>query len=99
MRWALESSHARRPEELLRSGPVEPWDVDANMQPAILAWMGSSARWAVVAAHGSYILQLLSGLGDELLSIGLSLPGVLLRDMCREACLHVVPEHLSRDAG
>ena len=30
VRWALATSHARRPEELLRCGPVEPWDVDAD---------------------------------------------------------------------
>ena len=41
--WALAASHARRPEELLRCGPVEPWDVDADAQPSILAWMGSCA--------------------------------------------------------
>ena len=58
-RWALATSHARRPEKLLRCSPVEPWDVDADAQPAILAWMGSRARWAAVAAHGSCILQLL----------------------------------------
>ena len=40
VRWAPAASHARRPEELLRSGPVEPWDVDADAQPGILAWMG-----------------------------------------------------------
>ena len=43
VRWALAASHARRPEELLRCGPVEPWDVDADAQPIILAWMGSCA--------------------------------------------------------
>ena len=42
MRWALAASHARRPEVLLRCGPVEPWDVDADAQPTILAWMGGA---------------------------------------------------------
>ena len=37
MRWALTASHARRPEKLLRCGPVEPWNVDADAQPGILA--------------------------------------------------------------
>ena len=99
VRWALATSHARRPEELLRGGPVDPWNVDVDAQPAILAWMGSCARWAAVAAHGSCILQLLSGLGDELMSAGRSSPGVLLRETCYEACLHVVPERLPRDVG
>ena len=44
VRWALATPHARRPEGLLRCGPVEPWDVDADAQPSILAWMGSCAR-------------------------------------------------------
>ena len=48
VRWTLTPSSARRPEALLRCGPVEPWDVDADSQPAILAWMGSCARWAAV---------------------------------------------------
>ena len=39
----LAASHARRPEKLLRSGPVEPWNVDADAQSGILAWMGSCA--------------------------------------------------------
>ena len=99
VRWALATSHARRPEELLRCGPVEPWDVDADAQPAILAWMGSCARWAAVAAHGSCVLQFLSGLGDELLSGGHSLPCVLLRETCREARLQVVPKRLPREVG
>ena len=41
VRWALAASHARRPEMLLRHDSVEPWVVDADAQPAILAWMGS----------------------------------------------------------
>ena len=44
VRWTLAAPHAGRPEELLRRGSVEPWDVDADVQPAILAWMGSRAR-------------------------------------------------------
>ena len=47
----------------------------------------------------SLLLKLLGGLDDELLSIGHSLPGALLREMFREARLHVVPEHLPRDVG
>ena len=40
--WTLATSHARRPEALLRRGSVEPWDVDANAQPTILTWMGAT---------------------------------------------------------
>ena len=40
----LAASHAQRPEVLLRCGPIEPWVVDADAQPAILAWMGSYTR-------------------------------------------------------
>ena len=43
VRWTLATAHMRRPEVLLRSGLVEPWDVDADVQPGILAWMGSYA--------------------------------------------------------
>ena len=39
--WTLATSHARGPEALLRCGSVEPWYVDADAQPTILAWMGS----------------------------------------------------------
>ena len=41
VRWALVASHARRPEKLLRGYPIEPWNIDADAQPGILAWMGS----------------------------------------------------------
>ena len=41
VRWTLATPHARRPEALLRRGSVEPWYVDADAQPTILAWMGS----------------------------------------------------------
>ena len=41
--WTLTVVHVRRPEKLLRGGPVEPWDVDVHAQPDILAWMGSCA--------------------------------------------------------
>ena len=99
VRRAFAAAHARRPEEPLRCDPVERWDVDADAQPAILTWMGSCARWAAVAAHGPGILQLLSGLGDELLSAGRPSPCELLRETCREARLQVVPERLPRDVG
>ena len=56
--------------------------------------MGSRTRWAAVAAHGSRVLQSLSGLGNELLSVGRSSPGILLREVCYEARLHMVPERL-----
>ena len=39
VRWTLAMPHARRPEALLRRGSVEPWYVDADAQPSILAWM------------------------------------------------------------
>ena len=99
VRWALATSHARRPEALLRCGPIERWDVDADAQLTTLAWVGSSARWVAVAAYCSCFLKLLRYLGDEILSAGRSLPSVLLREACREARLHVVPERLPRDVG
>ena len=42
--WTLATPHARRPEALMRRGSVEPWHVNADAQPTILAWMGSYAR-------------------------------------------------------
>ena len=48
---ALAAAHTRRPEALLRCGPVEPWDVDADAQSAILAWMGSYAGQTVITAY------------------------------------------------
>ena len=79
---ALAPAHLRRPEALLRCGLVEPWNVDADAQPAVLARMGSCAGWwAAVAAYGPCFLKLLICLGDELLSVGRSSPGVLLREM------------------
>ena len=97
--WTFAAPHSRGPEELQRGDSIEPWYVDADAQPTILAWVGSCARWAVVAAHGSCFLKLLGSLGDELLSGGRSSPCVHLRETCREACLQVVPERLPRDLG
>ena len=99
VRWTLTTSHARRPEALLRRDSIEPWVVDADAQPAILAWMGSYAGQAAVAAHDSRFLQLLSDLGDELLRVGPSLPHAFLRETCCKARLQVVPERLPRDLG
>ena len=70
----LAVSHTRRPEALLRCGSVEPWDVDADAQPTILAWMRVHAGQAAVAAHGSCFLKPLNSLDDELLNVGLSMP-------------------------
>ena len=53
VRSARATPHARRPEALLRSDSIEPWVVDADAQPAILAWMGSYAGQAAVAARDS----------------------------------------------
>ena len=39
VRWTLTTPHARRPEALLRRGSVEPWYVNADTHPTILAWM------------------------------------------------------------
>ena len=61
--------------------------------------MGSYARQTAVAAYDSCFLKLLSGLGDELLRVGLSLPHAFLRETCYEARLQVVPERLPRDLG
>ena len=97
VRWTVTLTSTRRAEALLRRGPVEPWDVDADAQLTILARVGSYTRWAVVAAHCHCFLKLLSGLDDELLSARRSSPGALLRETCREARLHVVPERLPRD--
>ena len=41
VRWTLATPHGQRPEALLRCGSVEPWYVNADAQPTILAWMGS----------------------------------------------------------
>ena len=49
----LAASHARRPEALLRCDSAEPWIVDADAQPAILARMGSYAGKAAAAMHDS----------------------------------------------
>ena len=95
----LAASHLRGPEALLRRGSIEPWYVDADAQPAILAWMGSCARSAAVAAHGSCILQLLSVPRDEPLRVWPSLPHTFLRETRLEARLQVVPERLPRDLG
>ena len=99
VRRTLTPASTRRPEALLRCCPVEPWDVDADAQLTTLAWVGSSARWAAVAVCCSCFLKLLRYPGDELLSTGRSLPSVLLKEMCRETCLQVVPERLPRDVG
>ena len=99
VRWTLAASHEERAEALLRCGSVEPWDVNADAQPTILAWMGGHARQAAIAAHGSCFLKLLSGLGDELLRVGLPTPCDFLRETCREARLQVVPERLPHDFG
>ena len=95
VRWTLAAAHARRLEGLLRCGPVEPWDVDADVQPNILA----CASRAAVAANGPRFLKLLSGLRNELLNVGLSMPYVFPRETCRESRLQVVPERLPRDVG
>ena len=84
---------------VLRRDSVEPWVVDADAQPAILAWMGSYAGQVAIAAHDSRFLQLLSDLGDELLRVGPSLSHASLREACQEACLQVVPERLPCDLG
>ena len=99
VRWTFAAPNTRRPEALLRCGSVEPWYVDADAQLTTLAWVGSNARWAAVAAYCSCFLKLLRYLGDELLSAGRSLPSVLLKETCRETRLQVVPERLPRDVG
>ena len=99
VRWTLTPASMRRPEALLRCGPVEPRDVDADAQLTTLAWVGSNARWAAVAAYCCCFLKLLRYLGDELLSAVRSLPSVQLRETCSETRLQVVPEHLPRDVG
>ena len=100
VRWTLAPTDAWRPETSLRRGPVEPWNVDVDAQPAVLARMGSCAGWwAAVAAYGPCFLKLLDCLGDELLSTRRSSPCARLREMCSEACLHIVPERLPRDVG
>ena len=99
VRRTFAASHLRGPEALLRCGSVEPWYVDADTQPSILARMRSCTSRAAVAAHGSCFLLFLSGLGDELLSGGHSLPSALLRVTCREAHLQVVPKRLPREVG
>ena len=61
--------------------------------------MGSYAGQTAVAAYDSCFLKLPSGLGDELLRVGLSTPFAFLREMCCEAHLQVVPKRLPRDFG
>ena len=100
VRWTLAPANARRPEALLRCGPVEPWNVDADTQTPVLARMGSYAGWWVaVPTYGPCLLKLLGGLDDELMSTGHSSPNALLRETCCEARLHMVPERLPRDVG
>ena len=53
VRWPLTTPHARRPEALLRHGLVEPRDIDADVQPTILAWMWGYGRQAAAAARDS----------------------------------------------
>ena len=50
VRWTLATPYTRRPEALLRRDSIEPWVVDADAQPAILAWMGSYAGLNRVAS-------------------------------------------------
>ena len=56
VRWTLATPHARRPEALLRRGSVAPWNVDADAQPTILAWMWGHGGQAAAAAHDSRLL-------------------------------------------
>ena len=51
--WTLATYHARGPKAILRCGSVEPWYVDADAQPTILAWMGSHYWQAAAAFHDS----------------------------------------------
>ena len=53
VRWTSAAPDTRRPEALLRCGSVEPWYVDADAQPTILAWMGSYTGQTVIAAYVS----------------------------------------------
>ena len=53
VQWTLAMPHARRPEALLRRGSVEPWYVNADAQPTILAWMWGYDGQAAAAAHDS----------------------------------------------
>ena len=53
VRRTLAAPHTRKLEALLRRGSAEPWVVDANTQPAILAWMGSYTMQAAIAAYDS----------------------------------------------
>src|SRR3954471_21444565 len=42
--WTFAAPHSRGPEVLQRGDSIEPWYVDADVQPTILAWMGSHSR-------------------------------------------------------
>ena len=44
VRWTLAPTNTRRPEALLRCGPVEPWDVDADAQLTTLAWVAEQCQ-------------------------------------------------------
>ena len=56
VRWTLTTPHARRLEALLRHGSVEPWHVNADAQPTILAWMWGYDGKVAAAAHDSRLL-------------------------------------------
>ena len=39
--WTFTAAHSQGLEALQRGDSIEPWYVDADTQPTILAWMGS----------------------------------------------------------
>ena len=101
VRRALTPTNARWPEALLRCGPIESWDVDADAQLAGLVRDSSCTgrRATTFVVHVLSLLKFLDCLGDEVLSTRSLVPCALLAEARAEARLHVVPERLPRHAG
>ena len=100
VRWTLASADTRRPHELPRRGPVEPWDVDADAELLTLARAVSSAsRQATIALQNPSFLNLLDRLADELLNAWCLTPAAFSWEACSEERIHMLPEHRSRDIG
>ena len=76
VRWTLALADTRRPDELPRCSPVEPWDVDADAELLTPARAVSCASWqAKVALQNPCLLNLLDCLAEELLNAWCHPPG------------------------
>ena len=100
VRQTLTSVNRRRPHELLRRGPVEPGDVDAEAKLLTLARAVSCAtRQATIALQNPSFLNLLDCLADELLNVWCHTPAAFSWEACSEERLHMVPERYSHVIG